>query len=1268
MNEQDQKNDFDFLMSLGSVTRERRAPAPGQEIKVAGDSGSLVISKRELARTGRQGLVPEESGPMLPTTRETTAAIPLDVKDPEGFSGVLARTDRLLGRAYLEGLEQRWPVTGREVDWENYFLAGRRQIALFRLQHLVFRPDEDPRERLKPFYMSAHGLYGHPSVFFVIDSVYDRTTRQTVIELYMGIRTNAQDTEAVAEQFRNLAIGYFPGTDFSAELQGEETTALQKRILRRGVCDIAMVSALPSAKLDSKNDSLRQGLESLVDVMLGHSYTAVLIAQSVSAEVVAKRRRVLENLYTELSPAQKISNSMQTSDSRSIGLSYSDSVGNSETDSYSSTETSGTSHSTTHSEGGGSSHTSSTSDSGFFGSTSSTSSTTSSSYQDSVTYGVSHSTSTTQGKSYGVSTTVTKGRNDTVTQGVTQGVTLETVNKNVAELLQRLESSLERIKSAEGFGLWECAAYFIADNATEAVLAANAYKALIGGDESNEEPAYLTLWDSASGARSYDGSKTPRQAALLASILNGKHPTFRGGRQGSPYWEMTPGALVSGRDLPWFLTLPMASVPGVVVDEMAAFERSVLTTDVVRRDTRRMIRLGDVYHMGQRDGVRGSDGEMTGRAVELDLDAFTGHCLITGATGSGKSNTVGVLLDRFVRANVPFLVIEPAKGEYRNDFRWVQNPDGSPIAVFTTHPCVGRLLRINPFRFPSTIHVLEHIDRLLSVFSSCWELIEAQPALLKKGVERAYVKAGWNLIQSRCQSEKPKFPTFATLISALRTVIKESDYDDRAKSVYTGALVTRVESLAGGLLGEVFQGTRDVSYETLFSSNCVVDLSRLGSADTKSLIMGILVTALSEWHTDEALRKGIRNSSLRHVTVLEEAHNLLRNTETMAGGGSTTVTKAIETMGNAIAEMRTYGEGFLIVDQSPGALDICATRNTNTKVIMRLPEQRDNEAMAKALALDEWQGKKIAKLNPGVAIVFQNTWRAPVLTLVDKAPDHRYEKAATPESVSMPEAYWMLQREIATRIAAWAPLTGSAEATARADILTWLTESARREICEKLSPGAWEYQETAIAALEARRERHAATERSRIARFLSQDEDLREALPEVVPLPLSAEAIAEAKDGLEGFFASLNDRNWFPAIGRLLVNLLGLQNLWRDWMDKGAYLLASWKSLRNDEKKSALEAEDEAKKAKFAKKRAAIDEGFWELPKPSLNAVGLLAKVPRQERLAALRAVYGGLLKYYAFTNGCSGASANEREILQWLADCFNRQGKPKGKELKKGN
>jgi hypothetical protein len=94
--------------------------------------------------------------------------------------------------------------------------------------------------------------------------------------------------------------------------------------------------------------------------------------------------------------------------------------------------------------------------------------------------------------------------------------------------------------------------------------------------------------------------------------------------------------------------------------------------------------------------------------------------------------------------------------------------------------------------------------------------------------------------------------------------------------------------------------------------------------------------------------------------------------------------KSVEMLTNAIAEMRTYGEGFIIADQAPGLLDLAVIRNTNTKIIMRLPDLDDRELVGKAAALNDRQIEELAKLPCGVAAVYQNEWVQSVLCKVDK--------------------------------------------------------------------------------------------------------------------------------------------------------------------------------------------------------------------------------------------------------------------------------------------
>ena len=255
----------------------------------------------------------------------------------------------------------------------------------------------------------------------------------------------------------------------------------------------------------------------------------------------------------------------------------------------------------------------------------------------------------------------------------------------------------------------------------------------------------------------------------------------------------------------------------------------------------------------------------------------------------------------------------------------------------------------------------------------------AMPAALKEAVERAYISAGWDLDLSVCMIEERIYPCFKDVLRELRNVIRESDYSQEVKDNYTGSLITRVKSLTNGLNGRIFV-SNEIESRKLFDENTIVDLSRVGSSETKSMIMGILTIRLQEYR----MAQGGMNESLKHVTVLEEAHNLLKRTSTEQSDESSNLTgKSVEMLSNAIAEMRTYGEGFVIVDQAPGLMDLAAVRNTNTKIILRLPDASDRELVGKSVGLNDAQIEELTKLPTGVTVAYLNDWIEPVLCKVD---------------------------------------------------------------------------------------------------------------------------------------------------------------------------------------------------------------------------------------------------------------------------------------------
>ena len=152
----------------------------------------------------------------------------------------------------------------------------------------------------------------------------------------------------------------------------------------------------------------------------------------------------------------------------------------------------------------------------------------------------------------------------------------------------------------------------------------------------------------------------------------------------------------------------------------------------------------------------------------------------------------------------------------------------------------SELLTINPFAFPQeTIHVLEHIDRLVEIFNACWPMYAAMPAILKDAIIQSYRAVGWNLDDST--SETGKFPNFRILLDILPRVITKSNYSKDTNSDYVGALVTRVNSLTTGLNGRILNSAYDISDEVLFNQNTIIDISRIGSDESKALLMGLII-------------------------------------------------------------------------------------------------------------------------------------------------------------------------------------------------------------------------------------------------------------------------------------------------------------------------------------------------------------------------------------------------------------------------------------------
>lgn len=588
-------------------------------------------------------------------------------------------------------------------------------------------------------------------------------------------------------------------------------------------------------------------------------------------------------------------------------------------------------------------------------------------------HAVSKSVSTAQGIYKGVNfggnfgANFARSSNVTATVGKNEGITQSFTNYNIKHTLEILEQQMKRYEQSTALGMWDFAAYVLSEDQNVANNVAHSYLALTQGEQSYMSQTAVNLWRGDMGKESEDAKEICSYLRELRHPLFGLSPALTTlDFEFNAYPPViTAATSLSGKELAYSLNFPQKSVAGLPVIECAEFGRNVVSYVPAKKEDR-ALRIGDIYHMNRAEGT----------SVLLTKKSLCSHTFITGSTGSGKSNTVYQILNEALEQDTKFLVIEPAKGEYKHVFG-----NESDVTVYGTNPYLSLLLRLNPFSFPEGVHIFEHLDRLVEIFNVCWPMYAAMPAVLKNAIEKSYLDCGWDLMRSTNKYGEAIYPTFADVAQNIKVIIESSEYDTENKGAYKGSLLTRLESLTNGINGTIFT-VDEIEPEKLFDENVIVDLSRVGSSETKSLIMGMLVLKLQEYRMTSDVKM---NSELRHITVLEEAHNILRRTSfEQSSEGSNLTGKSDEMISNAIAEMRTYGEGFIIVDQAPGLLDMSAIRNTNTKIIMRLPDHSDRELVGRAANLNDDQITELAKLPCGVAAVYQNEWIQPVLCKVDE--------------------------------------------------------------------------------------------------------------------------------------------------------------------------------------------------------------------------------------------------------------------------------------------
>lgn len=423
--------------------------------------------------------------------------------------------------------------------------------------------------------------------------------------------------------------------------------------------------------------------------------------------------------------------------------------------------------------------------------------------------------------------------------------------------------------------------------------------------------------------------------------------------------------LLSSRELAIYSALPTMDTSGFSVNEYVEFD--------VNRNIDGDLVIGNILDCER----------VTKNPYKINANELNRHCLVTGLTGSGKTNTIKSLVYNLTQgAKLPIMVIEPAKKEYWELFKLgYNNLQIYSVGSSEKNACT---LCLNPFECAayidsggkrSTVSIQTHIDFVFAAFKASFIMYTPMPYVLEKAIYSIYEDCGWDIRNSINKNGEEIYPTIEDLYYKIPQIVNDMGYDARMRNDLIGSLQARINSMRLGAKGDALNVSRSFPMHVLLEGNCIIELEDVGDDDVKAFIISILLVNLLEYRRkqDDCQLK------LRHLMLIEEAHRLLKNVQSGVGENADPRGAAVEFFCNLLAELRSKGQGFIVADQIPSKLAPDLIKNTNLKIVHRTVDEEERLLIGGAMHMTPDQIDSLASLKQGVAAVYSEGDERPKL-------------------------------------------------------------------------------------------------------------------------------------------------------------------------------------------------------------------------------------------------------------------------------------------------
>ena len=786
------------------------------------------------------------------------------------------------------------------------------------------------------------------------------------VSLYFGVVKNGnQNQDVLGRPLSASDYGDIVANSFQGNFNGSELKRLKGQELKKVLFDdtaqyqdAGVITGIPSVmELEQGKENKFQGIDRLVNSMLPMNrrqkmnWRMVVVCEPVSREEILKQQKDVYAFYNQLSADSELS--WQQGQNKGISKSTAKQDSDGRTKTVGTSQTRGSSFTRTDSineTSRGSNRSKSTNES--------------------------MATSHTEGYTY------TTGSDESESLNLTGTI----INKQKQELMKYIdEELLVRLKQGISRGWFRTSIYYMANKPAYANRLKAGIKALVQGNKSTYSPLL---------SQTIDMENIDNTLKIYQNVHENNQSIDRNALMllGRSYTSHTVGlsTYLTPQEICVVAGLPQEEVPGIPMREGVSF--ALNEDDFTPND--KLVELGNIM---QKERVLDIP-------FYLEQKNLSKHTFIAGVTGSGKTTTCHRLLHE---AGVPFLVIEPAKTEYRTLLQ-----TDNEIIVFSLGNEKLAPFRINPFELIPGENISAHIDMVKASFTSAFPMEGSMPQIMEEAIIRCYEKHGWSIELNEnldfgddaylpdCDS----FPILSELLAELKTVVEEKKFGERLGSEYTGSLVSRISNLTVGTKGSMLNCYHSIDFEFVAKNKVILELEEMKSPEDKALIMGFILARLST--VVKKMHKADNN--YRHLTLIEEAHRLLTKVEPNENGAKKA---AVETFADLLAEVRKYGEGLIIVDQIPNKLAVEVLKNTNTKIIHRLLAKDDKDSVGDTMLMDEKQKDYLSALAAGETIIYAENTERPVQVKIHSITDTNEAEISEELIRNRFKKYWLSEEQ-----------------------------------------------------------------------------------------------------------------------------------------------------------------------------------------------------------------------------------------------------------------